>query len=56
MVQQHGDDLLGPEILNSPAKLGQKRKIRAVCVDSVLHDVLAVCLYGEIIYDKKWGT
>ena len=53
MVQQHGDDLLGPEVLNSPAELGQKRKIRTVTVDPVVYNVLAVCLYVRIVYNRK---
>jgi hypothetical protein len=55
MVQQHGDDLLGPEVLDSPAELGQKRKFRTVCVDSVGHDVLAVCLYVRISLQQEDG-
>jgi hypothetical protein len=46
MVQQHRNDLLCPEALNSSTEFGPERKFRTVGVDSVTHNVLAVCLYG----------
>jgi hypothetical protein len=46
MLQQHRNDLLCPEVLNSSAEFGPERKFRTVGVDSVTHYVLAVCLYG----------
>jgi hypothetical protein len=44
MIQQYGNDLLGPKVLNSSTKPGQERKFWTVCVHSVFHNVLAVCL------------
>ena len=49
MVQQQGDDLLDPEVLNNLTKLGQEGKYRTVGVDWVIHDVLALCLCRGII-------
>jgi len=53
MVQQHGNDLLGPEVLNGSTELGHERKLRTVSIDSVLHNILAVCLYKDIVCDKR---
>jgi hypothetical protein len=53
IVQQHGTDLFDPEVLNSSTELGQGRQFRTVSVDSVVHDVLAVCLYGGTVYDDR---
>jgi hypothetical protein len=53
IAQQHGNDLLGPEVLNGSTKLGQEREIRTVSVNSVLHDVLAVYLYEDTAYGQR---
>ena len=45
MVQQHGNDLLGPESLNNSTELGQGES-GTVGVSWVAHNVLAICLYG----------
>jgi hypothetical protein len=53
MVQQHRNDLLCPEVLNSSTEFRAERKFRTVGVDSVTHNVLAVCLYyGDSVYNK----
>ena len=46
MVQQHGNDLLGPESLNNSTELGQEGESGTVGVSWVAHNVLAICLYG----------
>ena len=44
IVQQLGNNLLGPQILNSLTEVGQEQKIGAVSVDWVVHNVLAIFL------------
>jgi hypothetical protein len=53
MLQHHRNDLLYPEVLNSPTEFGPERKLRAVGVDSVTQNVLAVCLYGGSVYKQE---
>jgi hypothetical protein len=55
MVQQNGNDLLRPEVLNSLTELGQERKIGTISVDSVVHNVLAVFLYEGTVQGQKMG-
>jgi hypothetical protein len=45
MLRQYRNDLLCPYVLNSSTELGPEREFRTVGVDSVTHNVLAVCLY-----------
>ena len=55
IFQQQGNDLLHPEVLNNSIKFGQERKIRTVSVESVFHDVFAVCLYVDNVWVRGWG-
>jgi hypothetical protein len=53
MLLQHRNNLFCPEVLNSSTEFGLERKFRTVGVNSVIYNVLAVCLYSHSVYNKR---